>query len=309
MLCSWRDASPVDQSLISLCLSLSLIFSADDDFYLENNDEFAEFLRKNNPTAESFAQTQKEIQAEIKYGLSMIQKAANMAIQKVSRDAKAAVKGQAQSKGATRNSRVKRSLRNSSINEGNLGQTVERRRSERKRNHEKNDIDNDLSQELEEKAIVTAVKKIEKSIFSAVHTFETSTRLLDQYTDIPEGKVRVQVFSATGMVSPHLGEVFEVEPKTKGAGKKCKIGRSNGEEYKKFGIPLPKDLEISQKHGVLSRSKNKNEIEYFFEDHGSSNGTFDDNEGVRLEEFVPYKLKNGTQLRMGQCSLQFTFSS
>jgi FHA domain len=269
---------------------------------LENNDEFAEFLRKHNPSAEILALAQKEIQAEVKFGLSMMQKVVNIAIQKVKDDAKVGgnveptqTKSRASSKGATRTSKVKRSLRNSALKEQNSNQTVERRQSERKRNLEKNDVNNLLSQELEEKAIVSAVKAT-----------ETKTQLFDEF--IPEGVVRVRVFSALGMESPHAGDVFDVEPKSKGAAKKCKVGRSGGEDFKKFGVSLPKDLEVSQKHGVLTRSKSKNTIEYFFEDQGSSNGTFDDEEGIRLESNVPYKLTNGMQLRMGQCYLQFNFS-
>jgi FHA domain len=270
---------------------------------LENSEEFAEFIRKHNPSAEALAIVQNEIQAEIKHGLLMIQKATNIAIQKVKDDAKAdskveptQAKRRGQSKGAARSSQVKRSLRNSAIKEGKSN-PVERRQSDRKRNLEKNDVNNLLSQELEEKAIVSAVKAIET----------TSTRVFDD--NIPEGIVRVHVFSVAGMESPHAFDVFEVKPKSKGATKKCKVGRSAGDDFKKFGISLPKDLEISQKHGVLTSIKKDNTFEFFFEDQGSSNGTFDDAEGVHLEKFVPYKLKNGMQLRMGQSYLQFNFSS
>lgn len=126
-------------------------------------------------------------------------------------------------------------------------------------------------------------------------------------TFIPQGKVRIEV------VSTHRGHqrhdaspmVYLVEPpKHNAKGRRCKIGRSTGLDFKQNGVCLQYDEELSTKHGQLTQMNKK----YYYEDTHSSNGTIVVSSGERLEPGVVFPLEDGMVLQMGQSQFQFNFS-
>jgi hypothetical protein len=124
---------------------------------------------------------------------------------------------------------------------------------------------------------------------------------------IPDGFIRIEVFAGPSGHSHHAGLARLVEPLPPKASQNthCKIGRSSAEDFAKYGVSLWKDNEVSTKHGVIHRIKN----DFYYKDVGSSNGTFGVATNIRLENLVPFKLENGTELLLGQHILKFNFSS
>jgi FHA domain len=277
------------------------------DFDFENNPEFEEFIKKNNPTNETLLSIQKALKSEIDYGFGMTTMAFEWSLRKVRSEPNGAkrpvrsddAENRVPSKADAKITHGKRSIRNSVIKPGKTPGTIIRQPTGQKRVVHKNEINTILSQELEEKATV-----------STANQQEISNHVFDDAVDpskIPKGKVRIEVLSDVSGESPHVGEVRLVEPKAN-MSQRCKIGRGIGKEYSEFGFSLHKDLEVSTKHGFLTRAiKSKNVYEYLFVDVGSSNGTYDVENNVRLEKNVPYKLQNGMKLLMGKSTLQFHF--
>jgi hypothetical protein len=270
------------------------------DFDLDNNPEFLEYIQKHNPSKESLAFIRHETKRVIDVYDEKAHNVVMTIIKKLRHDEPVATgqmndeENQVPPSTAQKQTNGKRNARSSSIKNGKA--------LPRKAPKDKRSIVNDaLSQEMAEKANVSTTGQAEadKSEF-----FDDST-----LSDIPRGKVRIEVFSPDNEGSPHAGEFRIVEPKAN-ATQICKIGRSCAKEYSEFGFSLHKDLEVSTKHGTLTRkSKNKYNYEYYFTDVGSRNGTFDVSTGNKLTKDKPFLLSNGSQLRLGMSILRFNFSN
>jgi hypothetical protein len=136
---------------------------------------------------------------------------------------------------------------------------------------------------------------------------------------VPKNSIRVKVISCscTSKCNCHIGEVFIVAPPLKSDpnGQVCRIGRSRGTTYKKYGISLYKDDEVSTKHANLFRDKEG----FWIMDMHSSNGTRAYQKGYltdeeseaqeyeNLEPMVPYKLTKGLEIGIGGSILKFTW--
>lgn len=286
-------SNPSDVALVHSILTSPrfLPFKTEFDLDLDNNPEFVQYMQTQNPTNAMLEYIRTQIQPEIDHGYEMFMKATIQCIQKVKDDAATGrllddVENQDVPATAAKTTRGKRSLRISAVKPA-APDTVHR--AER------------VSKILDPANVLTnTIVPNQSSI--ATTAGESATDV------IPKGSIRVEVFSKSSEEpSVHAGMVRLVQPlppKSAHARRRCKIGRSTGREYKEFGISLFEDLEVSTKHGVLTRV-NK---EYFFEDTGSSNGTFDVANNVRLAKLVPVKLEDGMLLQMGQCVLKFNFS-
>ena len=76
------------------------------------------------------------------------------------------------------------------------------------------------------------------------------------------------------------------------------IGRSTGKRFKKSGVSLFKDSEVSTTHGKIHIVKG----DLCFSDLGSTNGSFLN--GGALEARHPYVINNGDVLKLGQSHLK-----
>lgn len=273
------------------------------DVDLANAPEFLEFLKEQNLSEESLEYVDKETKRLFNEYVDKTNTVFNFCLDIANRNA---AKGRNQENVAppatlSKPNNSKRSIRNSNAKRGKS--QTNRKLSKVKNYVAKHDVNNDLSQELEEKATVSSLPQEGKT-----EIVRDDELLLNH---IPPGKVRIEVKSdvKAATKSPHEGEIRLVEPKANAA-QQCKIGRSTGKEYSENGVSLHLDLEVSTKHGLLTRSNSsKNGFEYFYTDVQSTNGTFFVATGVRLTENEKYKLTNGVELRMGQSILQFNFSS
>lgn len=247
-----------------------------------------QYLQSQNPTAANIEYLDRRYKRLLDDGVENITKLYLQSIQKVKDDAAAGlyndVENQEPPATTAKTARGKRSLRNSTakrapgtaVRPGPVGKLVK------------------------EQATV-----IKKSVPRQAATITNSTADAIMSNEIPEGKVRIEVFPGPTGKSPHAGLVCVVEPlapKAAQAGR-CMIGRSTGKEYSQYGVSLYKDLETSTAHGTLTRINKC----YYFVDKGSSNGTVDDATGVALQKNEQYKLENGTRLIIGQSILQFNF--
>ena len=272
------------------------------DFDLVDAPEFLEFLKQQNLSEESLEYIGNETKRSFDEYIESSNKILQLCWLKASSSA-LNVQGlgnnqenRAPPGTSSKPTRTKRSIRNSSVKNGKASTKTNRKLSKAKSYIAKQDVNNFLSQELEEKATVSNL--VQEEIAE------------DLQGEVPRGKVRIEIISdfISETKSPHEGEVRFVEP-TSNASHLCKIGRSSGKEYSEHGVSLNLDLEVSTKHGMLTRTGNKNGYEYFFTDVGSTNGTFDVETGDRLNVNEKYKLENGTELRLGQSVLRFKFST
>ena len=278
------------------------------DLDLVDAPEFLEFLKEQNLSEESLEYIGKETKRLFDEYVESTNELVKLCLQNASRDA-TNVRGRGSNQEnlappgtSTKSKSSKRSIRNSNVKSGKTCTTTNRKLSKTKGYIAKHVVNNELSQELEEKATVSNVPQEEKAVVVV-----DDSLLLES---IPHGTVRIEIKSdsLSATKSPHEGEVRFVEP-TSNASHLCKIGRSSGKEYSEHGVSLNLDLEVSTKHGMLTRSSTKNGKEYFFSDVGSTNGTFFVETGDRLDVNQKYKLMNGTQLRIGQSILLFNFST
>ena len=279
------------------------------DLDLVDAPEFLEFLKEQNLSEESLEFIGNETKRMFDEYVANTSKVVNVCIQNASRNA-TSVHGRgnnqenlAPSETSSKTKSSKRSIRNSNVKSGKVCATSNRKLSKTKNMIAKQDVNNDLSQELVEKATVSNVAQQDKAGVGS-----DNSRLINP---IPRGKVRIEIKSdpQSTTTSPHEGEIRVVEP-TSNASHMCKIGRSSGKEYSEHGLSLHLDLEVSTKHGMLTRrNSSKTGYEYFFIDTSSTNGTFFVDTGDRLDANEEYKLVNGTELRMGQSILLFNFST
>ena len=273
------------------------------DVDLVDSPEFLEFLKGQNLSEESLDNIEKKTKRMFDEYVESTNEVVKLSLQNVSHNASYANDQEnivpfGTSSKPTKS--AKRSIRNSSVKSGKCRISTNRKLSKVKSNIAMHVVNHELSQELEEKATVSdAAQGVQDAVLHA------GSLLLD---DIPNGTVRIEIKSDSDTKSPHEGEIRFVQP-TSNASNLCKIGRSSGKEYSEHGVSLHLDLEVSTKHGLLTRSSGKNGLEYFFTDVGSSNGTYFVGTVDRLIVNEKYKIANGTQLRMGQSILQFNFSS
>ena len=270
---------------------------------LVNAPEFLEFLNEQNLSEEALEYIEKETKRLFDKYIENTNEIVKLCEENTSRmqEQVSNQENRAPTGTSSKPSNSKRSIRNSNVKSGKAPTTTNRKLSKTKSYIAKQDVNNDLSQALEEKATVSSIPQGGKT--GIVHDVRSN--------DIPHGKVRIEIKSdfISKTKSPHEGEIRLVEPKAN-ASQLCKVGRSAGKEYTDAGISLHLDLEVSTKHGVLTRTtSNKNGFEYYFTDVGSTNGTYFVATGERLKDNEKYKLMNGVDLRMGQSILQFNFSS
>jgi hypothetical protein len=279
------------------------------DLDIADAPEFLDFLTKQNLSEASLDCIEKETKRLFDEYVESTNELVTLCLQNVSR---VPTTGSKQAHGnqenlapfetSSKSKSTKRSIRNSNVKNGKSCSTSNRKLSKAKSYIAKHEVNNDLSQELEEKATVSAI--VQKAMSEEAHKDSI------EFNRLPLGTVRIEVKSdpKSDSISPHEGEIRFVQP-TSNASNLCKIGRSSGKEYSENGVSLNLDLEVSTKHGLLTRSSSKNGIEYFFTDVGSSNGTYFVGTVERLVANEKYKIVNGTQLRMGQSILQFNFTS
>jgi hypothetical protein len=85
-------------------------------------------------------------------------------------------------------------------------------------------------------------------------------------------------------------------------GKPCFVGRSRGVKFKRNGVSLPQDLEVSTTHGKIQASADGTTVT--FEDCDSTNGTRINGEPLPPKD--PRVLSNGDELVIGSNSFVVT---
>jgi hypothetical protein len=85
-------------------------------------------------------------------------------------------------------------------------------------------------------------------------------------------------------------------------GKPCLVGRSRGVKFKRNGVSLPNDQEVSTTHGKIELSADGCSVT--FEDAGSTNGTVLNNEPLAPNS--AHVLSNGDELVIGNNSFVVT---
>ena len=113
----------------------------------------------------------------------------------------------------------------------------------------------------------------------------------------PQKKTSKAILRVHVAQGEHAGEKFTFKKSNR---MQVMIGRSTGKRFKKGGISLPKDGEVSTTHGKIWVVKG----DICFTDLGSTNGSFLN--GEELENRVPYILNHNDKLRVGQCILHCT---
>lgn len=274
------------------------------DLDLVNAPEFLEFLNEQNLSEESLEYIGQETKRLFDIYVENTNKIVKLCMENTSRiqEEVSNQENVAPTGASSKPSNSKRSIRNSNVKSGKAPTATNRKISKSKSYIAKQDVNNDLSQALEEKATVSSIPQ------------EGKTGILNDtpaINDMALGKVRIEIKTdfLSKTKSPHEGEIRLLEAKTN-APQVWKIGRSTGKEFSELGVSLHLDLEVSTKHGMLTRTTtNQNEVEYYYTDVGSTNGTYFVTTGDCLNANEKYKLMNGTELRMGQSILKFNFSS
>ena len=98
---------------------------------------------------------------------------------------------------------------------------------------------------------------------------------------------------------PYSGKKFVTRPRARGA--KVLIGRSSGKKFRKSGVSLSKDQEVSTNHGRIDAKSGS----LFYVDTQSSNGSRINNEWI--EENTPTRISSGDILDIGACKFVLDF--
>ena len=98
---------------------------------------------------------------------------------------------------------------------------------------------------------------------------------------------------------PYSGKKFLTRPRVRGA--KVLIGRSSGKRFRKNGLSLSKDQEVSTNHGRIDAKSGS----LFYVDTQSSNGSRVNNEWI--EENTPIRISSGDTLSVGACKFVLDF--
>jgi len=97
---------------------------------------------------------------------------------------------------------------------------------------------------------------------------------------------------------PYDGKFYDLQPKSRSH---AWVGRSSSNKFKKSGISLPLDLEVSTTHGRFEYKQGK----FYYQDTGSTNGTLIN--GEFCEPGQQYELKpKGMVITTGQTVMKVT---
>lgn len=107
--------------------------------------------------------------------------------------------------------------------------------------------------------------------------------------------ISIQVQVTTG---PHAGSSYTLTPNNR---KPCWVGRSTSQKFKKGGMSLNKDAEVSTTHGKFHFHPSGPNGKLVYTDTGSTNGTIYNNE--EIEANVPLELEDGMVIVLGMSTL------
>jgi len=267
------------------------------DLDLDNNPEFMEFMKKNNVNADVFEYIKAQLEP---YHNSMVEQmnlATQMALQKAQEDA---INGNMYdnenqppaSNADAPSTSIKAAGRAFT---GQAPSTVAKPSS----------VAADLG--ATKKKAPRTTRDRSSALKSSKKT--TTTASADGDLEVPKGEVRLEVISSTSARNI-VGTFKFVKPQpesTKNKGQHAKIGRSTGEEYKKYGFSI-KDDEVSTAHAIIFRKGTK----FYWKDKHSTNGSVANYGNGEREHMISgelYQMRDGMKVELGECIIKINFSS